>query len=815
MVMARLNLVALLVCFVTTLATANPPPATNLALVDNHNLTVRVRTTNGLTALAAVYNNNGALIAWDTSPSFSEPAEIVLNDLAPGTYYIGLVTSDSPPTGSFGMPEESVSGIFFMFIGGDIHGIGGYTVSNSSVSWLRIYIRTPSTTNGNNPRVVPSVATLDLDTLGSGFNTIMSVYDSLGNRIASNDDGGSGYGGASRINDLSLIPGRYYIALSGSPGEHQTTRFMTLDGSTSQSGPFVLRMGGVQIGSGTLVNREVRFYEFLVRDYDPPTPIAEKASTLVPTFLRSPGTSTFRSLGVFDAQTGQHMGSITDQGPALNLNLPAGEYIAALASFAFFGDGFTVISFENGLAAGNSTFQFGNVTSLSNQNLPDPGAVLFYEFTVRSPEAFNRFAHSIQKPFTIRTDAICCPIVVTDTAMALWDESGNLLGTNDNSGPGIIISRIMIGDGLPAGVYYVAVAGGGGLFQGGAIFHDNFQVTNLDATITPFGPYVLKSMMASYPDVTRALEIPGEVDYYRFYVDDPIELSSTAGVDTQPILISSINATAESRWTIWNTEGDVLQSQSAAGDFVTTLAPGQYYLSIGPDNAIYSSQYRISDGVPGNSFLFITIGLNQFIYINIDANGVPSNEFFRIVIADADRIEDAADLGVIAPPGIVEINTQGSDFATSLSLWDEGGALLATDLVEGPGIPFSQIVMPLNTGAYYFAVAGSPNVASGPGFAMPIEMGESGTIAGAAASTPFSGEIEPHAYRFYRFEIGQAGCNLADIAPPFGILDLADIGLFVVAFTNQDPIADIAPPFGVFDLGDLGLFVGEFTAGCP
>lgn len=59
------------------------------------------------------------------------------------------------------------------------------------------------------------------------------------------------------------------------------------------------------------------------------------------------------------------------------------------------------------------------------------------------------------------------------------------------------------------------------------------------------------------------------------------------------------------------------------------------------------------------------------------------------------------------------------------------------------------------------------------------------------------------------------GCNEADIAEPFGILDLADIGAFVGAFTTQQPAADLAAPFGVYDLADLSAFVGAFVAGCP
>jgi hypothetical protein len=54
----------------------------------------------------------------------------------------------------------------------------------------------------------------------------------------------------------------------------------------------------------------------------------------------------------------------------------------------------------------------------------------------------------------------------------------------------------------------------------------------------------------------------------------------------------------------------------------------------------------------------------------------------------------------------------------------------------------------------------------------------------------------------------------ADLAEPFGILDLADINAFVTGFTTMDPIADLNGD-GIFDLGDVTAFVNSFTAGCP
>ncbi len=59
-----------------------------------------------------------------------------------------------------------------------------------------------------------------------------------------------------------------------------------------------------------------------------------------------------------------------------------------------------------------------------------------------------------------------------------------------------------------------------------------------------------------------------------------------------------------------------------------------------------------------------------------------------------------------------------------------------------------------------------------------------------------------------------AGCNPADIAQPFGVLDLSDIGAFVNAFITQDSAADLNTD-GIYDLADLAAFVTAFQSGCP
>ncbi len=73
------------------------------------------------------------------------------------------------------------------------------------------------------------------------------------------------------------------------------------------------------------------------------------------------------------------------------------------------------------------------------------------------------------------------------------------------------------------------------------------------------------------------------------------------------------------------------------------------------------------------------------------------------------------------------------------------------------------------------------------------------------------------AYRSMLF-IGQApedGCNPADLAEPFGVLNFDDVIAFLNAFSGMDPAADLAVPFGVFNFDDVIAFLGAFSAGCP
>jgi hypothetical protein len=81
-------------------------------------------------------------------------------------------------------------------------------------------------------------------------------------------------------------------------------------------------------------------------------------------------------------------------------------------------------------------------------------------------------------------------------------------------------------------------------------------------------------------------------------------------------------------------------------------------------------------------------------------------------------------------------------------------------------------------------------------------------------SAPWNGEFGERAGAVYIFDLSPGGCNAADLAEPYGVLDLADINAFIAGFLSSDPIADLNSD-GIHDLADIGVFVSEFVAGCP
>lgn len=92
-------------------------------------------------------------------------------------------------------------------------------------------------------------------------------------------------------------------------------------------------------------------------------------------------------------------------------------------------------------------------------------------------------------------------------------------------------------------------------------------------------------------------------------------------------------------------------------------------------------------------------------------------------------------------------------------------------------------------------------------------------IANAAAFFPPPVNFDSSVFRSVRvIAVGgppdDGPCTEADLALPFGVLDLADIQAFVVAFLAGGCDADFRPPWAVLDLADIQAFTTSFVGGC-
>ena len=63
-------------------------------------------------------------------------------------------------------------------------------------------------------------------------------------------------------------------------------------------------------------------------------------------------------------------------------------------------------------------------------------------------------------------------------------------------------------------------------------------------------------------------------------------------------------------------------------------------------------------------------------------------------------------------------------------------------------------------------------------------------------------------------EPADPGCSGADLVAPYGVLNFADVQVFLGLFATQDSAVDYAAPQGVFNFADVQVFLGLFSAGC-
>jgi hypothetical protein len=193
---------------------------------------------------------------------------------------------------------------------------------------------------------------------------------------------------------------------------------------------------------------------------------------------------------------------------------------------------------------------------------------------------------------------------------------------------------------------------------------------------------------------------------------------------------------------------------------------------------------------------------------------------------------------IAAPEGEIVNNGTMTGFARFLSPFTNNGALLPDpdcidenlleidgDFTSGPASSARFVITEAGhnriaaTGDV--ALDGALNIAFAQGVPLPAGGTEydlvttsGGTITGTFATEAILGYPCEIVYEPTRVYARSLRCNAGDFAPPFGILDLADISAFIAAFTGGSPLADLNGD-SFLDLADLGLFIGSFTGGCP
>ena len=60
-----------------------------------------------------------------------------------------------------------------------------------------------------------------------------------------------------------------------------------------------------------------------------------------------------------------------------------------------------------------------------------------------------------------------------------------------------------------------------------------------------------------------------------------------------------------------------------------------------------------------------------------------------------------------------------------------------------------------------------------------------------------------------------AGCSTADLAEPFGTVNVFDLFAYLGLYAAQEPSADLAEPFGTINVFDLFSYLERYAQGCP
>jgi MAM domain, meprin/A5/mu/Secretion system C-terminal sorting domain len=361
---------------------------------------------------------------------------------------------------------------------------GAFDASTSNIVWAQL-------------NYTGSCPSLTVDTITSDFDTEIGIYDTDGNLIGTNDEGGTGIDPQSLFTELGLANGTYYIA-AGASSTTFGPDFVVTSTNTTQTGTLYINVS-------TQSNDTVDFCN-----------------------IQSPNSGIITEGGTFDVYSRIYQAGITDGGTqGANIQSWIGYSTTDATTTADFATGWTWVpatyntsygnddeyqaTFGSTLTPGvyyyasrfsynNGAYAYGGINPGSTGgNFWNGTTAVSGQLTVNSasiPTTVATFniagcgdSDSYNGAYASVTDDVvwveliydgnCTEITVDtesstgiDTQIGLYDVFGNFISMNDDGGTGTL--SLLTEASLPAGTYYI-VAGAYSM-----TFGSNFGVSSSD-----------------------------------------------------------------------------------------------------------------------------------------------------------------------------------------------------------------------------------------------------------------------------------------------------------------------------------------------
>lgn len=301
-------------------------------------------------------------------------------------------------------------------------------------------------------------------------------------------------------------------------------------------------------------------------------------------------------------------------------------------------------------------------------------------------------------------------------------------------------------------------------------------------------------------------------------------LGSQAGTGVEPVSLdfADIDNDGDTDFVTANRDGNSITVLSNSGGGLTssTFAIGDEPRDAAPIDLNGDGQYEVAVSSSRDRTIYVLASGTYAIQQSIDLVAIVRPEGLAAADLDGDGDMDLAavmsddfasraggffnNAGVLGPEVSAPTNGANSGDVAAGDFDLDGDIDLAVTNTDGNSISIME-----NTGGAF-----APGVAFGAG-TRPEKIIAADLDNNGSPDLALTNRDSNDTWMFLsQAAAGPQACNGADVAKPFGVLDLSDIQAFVTAFTSQDAAADLDGN-GIFDLGDIHAFVSAFTGGCP